>query len=267
MFKPGKVYRRRSIHEKYGGQNQSGISTPRSFPFIMIFTGDSGEEYGYKDGWQDNGVFYYTGEGQEGDMNFNKGNKAIRDHVENGKDIYLFEYVKTGHVEFIDNMTCIGYHNRRSTDRLGHMRETIVFELVRTEELTEGVEEEINGEINNDSLSELRKKAVDSAEEEVTVTERVTKSVKRSKAIKLYALKRAKGICEACDTEAPFYTKEGQPFLEVHHLRRLSDGGPDHPESVGAICPNCHRRCHHGRDFKEYNAMLVEVVRNKEMNL
>ncbi|MGK5511732.1 HNH endonuclease [Brevibacillus formosus] len=51
-------------------------------------------------------------------------------------------------------------------------------------------------------------------------------------------------MCEACGSEAPFKTAKGGPFLEVHHRRRLSDGGPDHPEWVAAICPNCHRRCH-----------------------
>ena len=82
MFEIGRVYNRRSeIHEPYGGQWQSGISTPRDQPFIFLFTGESGEQYGYEDGWDDNGVFLYTGEGQKGDMEFIGGNRAIRDHA------------------------------------------------------------------------------------------------------------------------------------------------------------------------------------------
>ena len=34
---------------------------------VFIFTGFSGEEYGYNDRWE-NGYFLYYGEGQEGDM-------------------------------------------------------------------------------------------------------------------------------------------------------------------------------------------------------
>ncbi len=52
MFEIGKIYNRRSdIHSKYGGQEQGGISTPAKFPYIFIFTGNNGEQYGYTDGY------------------------------------------------------------------------------------------------------------------------------------------------------------------------------------------------------------------------
>jgi 5-methylcytosine-specific restriction protein A len=35
--------------------------------------------------------------------------------------------------------------------------------------------------------------------------------------------------------------------LEVHHKIRLADGGFDTVENAIAVCPNCHRQCHHGR--------------------
>ncbi|WP_342431180.1 hypothetical protein [Neobacillus sp. FSL H8-0543] len=129
MLTEGKIYRRRDLHDKFGGQQQSGISTPSKFPMILIFSGESGKNYGYTDGWQGNSVYYYTGEGQEGDMKFTKGNKAIRDHLLNGKDIYLFQNNSTGHVKFVGEMICTGYHHRTAPDRNGHNREAIVFEL------------------------------------------------------------------------------------------------------------------------------------------
>ena len=74
MFEIGKVYNRQSeIHSIYGGQRQGGISTPSKFPMIFIFTGDSGHEYGYKDEFKENGIFWYTGEGQTGDMKMTRG--------------------------------------------------------------------------------------------------------------------------------------------------------------------------------------------------
>ncbi len=91
MFQIGEVYnRRQDIHERFGGQNQGGISTPQDHPFIFIFTGNEGKDYGYKDGWQEDGVFYYTGEGQKSDQTFTRGNKAIHEHRTNGKDLLLF---------------------------------------------------------------------------------------------------------------------------------------------------------------------------------
>lgn len=62
--------------------------------------------------------------------------------------------------------------------------------------------------------------------------------------IKEHALRKAKGICQLCDQKAPFKTKYGRPYLEVHHIVWLSKGGFDSPENVTALCPNCHRRMH-----------------------
>ena len=89
----------------------------------------------------------------------------------------------------------------------------------------------------------------------------------RSQAVRLYAQRRAQGICEGCGLPAPFVTPEGEPYLEVHHLRRLSDGGPDHPAHVASLCPNCHRRCHHAADARMYNAEVAGRVREKEVAL
>jgi 5-methylcytosine-specific restriction protein A len=58
---------------------------------------------------------------------------------------------------------------------------------------------------------------------------------------------RANGTCEACATPAPFLKrKDGSPYLEVHHKLRLADGGPDTVANTLALCPNCHRKAHHG---------------------
>jgi hypothetical protein len=54
---------------------------PDGAPFIFLFTGESGNQYGYQDGWKDDDTFEYTGEGQRGPMEFVRGNRAIRDHV------------------------------------------------------------------------------------------------------------------------------------------------------------------------------------------
>src|SRR5690349_7744907 len=96
-FEIGREYnRRRDIHGPYKGQPQGGISTPKKFPAIFIFTGESGELHGYSDGWTRDGIFRYFGEGQIGDMPWARGNIAIRDHALNGKDLLLFRIMKKG---------------------------------------------------------------------------------------------------------------------------------------------------------------------------
>jgi 5-methylcytosine-specific restriction protein A len=58
---------------------------------------------------------------------------------------------------------------------------------------------------------------------------------------------RAKGKCEGCNRDAPFLRrKDGKPYLEVHHVKQLADGGEDTLENAIALCPNCHRERHFG---------------------
>jgi 5-methylcytosine-specific restriction protein A len=58
---------------------------------------------------------------------------------------------------------------------------------------------------------------------------------------------RAKGKCEGCNRDAPFLRrKDRKPYLEVHHLKQLADGGEDTVNNAIALCPNCHRERHFG---------------------
>ena len=69
-------------------------------------------------------------------------------------------------------------------------------------------------------------------------------------------LDRAGGTCELCKKDAPFVRINGEPFLEVHHVVPLSEGGPDLIENAVALCPNCHREAHHG----EYANLIKEEL-------
>ena len=85
-FQLDQLYKRSTIHDEFGGSRQSGISHSRKAPAVFIFSGESGEQYGYTDAWDASGqVFNYTGEGQIGPMALDAGNAAIRDHVEDGR--------------------------------------------------------------------------------------------------------------------------------------------------------------------------------------
>jgi hypothetical protein len=130
MFIVGETYNRRdAIHKIYGGQQQGGIATPANHSFVLIFTGETGETHGYADSFQPDGTFWYTGEGQVGDMEMVRGNLAIKDHQQNGKSLLLFEYVKRGYVRFIGNAVCIGYHIESRPDTNRNHRNAIVFHL------------------------------------------------------------------------------------------------------------------------------------------
>lgn len=270
MFVQGRIYRRRGLHDTYGGQWQGGISTPADESFIFLFTGEIGEAYGYKDRWTDEGLFLYTGEGQEGDMTFVRGNRAIRDHMAEGKDLYLFEYARQGYVRYIGEMVCIGHHERQGHDVHGHDRKILVFELAPSDSLTSSEDGELpiqGKDVSAAALKRLRKKALTTTATGVTPSQRLTDAFARSEAVRTYVLARADGTCEACRRPAPFTTAAGRPYLETHHIRRLSDAGLDDPKWVIALCPNCHRRAHYGSDKSAFKKHASQIVRERELQV
>ncbi len=74
-----------------------------------------------------------------------------------------------------------------------------------------------------------------------------------------WVLNEARGTCECCNNIASFKKEDGTPYLEVHHLRRLADGGSDSITNAIAVCPNCHRELHYGANRK---SLLQSVYLN-----
>lgn len=90
-FEIGEDYNRWELHDVFSGQRYSGIATPADYSIVFIYTGDSGETYGYDDEFLPDGTFMYTGEGAEGDMEMEGGNKAIHEHRQANESLHLFE--------------------------------------------------------------------------------------------------------------------------------------------------------------------------------
>lgn len=128
LFIPDQVYHRRNdIHALYGGNWQGGICPSSTHPYIFIFSGKSGHQHGYEDGWDNPNVFSYTGEGQSGDMKFIRGNLALRDHKTNGKKVFLFEFVSKGYVKFKCEVEVFDADYFETHDTSGNQRTGIKF--------------------------------------------------------------------------------------------------------------------------------------------
>lgn len=87
---------------------------------------------------------------------------------------------------------------------------------------------------------------------------------RRNDAVRIYALRRSGGRCEMCDQVAPFLDELGSPFLEVHHIPRLVDDGPDAPGNVAALCPNWHRAAHFGSEKEALRTRLLVKIASLE---
>ena len=265
-FIEGAIYnRRRDIHDRFGGQRQGGVSTPSKVPFIFIFTGTSGEAHGYSDGSASDGTFHYFGEGQHGDMAFVRGNKAILEHAENGKSLLLFQILRKGKgVRYVGEHGLAGWEYVRAPDTKMRMRNAIIFKLIPLSVYSEKLEE--IGFDRASTFADLRKKALMAAK--VPSGQRGGGSPRsyyeRSKAVRDYVLARSNGRCESCGSAAPFLRADNSSYLEPHHIRRVSDGGPDHPAWVSALCPNCHREIHHGKSGATKNRSLQEKITKLE---
>lgn len=266
----GTTYFRKDLLERYGGQLQRGIWTPREFPVVFMFTGDSGKTYGYRDGWTEDGIFRYTGEGQSGDMTFTTGNEAIRNHRNNGKDLLLFEDLgKSKGVRYAGLFECASWDEIDGIDKAKQARKIIVFNLIPVETAATDtpIPTEFDQPTRAQSLEELRRAAyaASGVEKSISKASNAKRSwYERSAKVRDYVLARSKGVCEACDQAAPFHRKDGTPYLEPHHTTRLADEGPDHPAWVGALCPTCHRRIHSGEDGTQWNSRLQERLKAKE---
>jgi hypothetical protein len=94
-LKPGERIRRTELHDAFGGGRQGGISPSRQSPNVLIFSDpEVGPQYGYFDGWREDGLFHYTGEGQRGDQEMARGNAAILNHRDEGRRLRVFDGVR-----------------------------------------------------------------------------------------------------------------------------------------------------------------------------
>ncbi|PSQ21331.1 HNH endonuclease [Halobacteriales archaeon QS_9_67_17] len=270
-FEVSQKYNRWELHNEFGGQRYRGIATPSEDPLIFIFTGGSGENYGYDDEFLDDGSFLYSGEGTEGDMTMEGGNEALRVHKEREESVHLFEETEYPWiVTYAGEYEYDGHQWDTLPDENGENRDGIRFRLVPVG----GTEIHIDaGPASSLSEEELFEKAKQSSPTGPP-TSGVSSSnsstdrhlYKRSDIVKDFALRVANGVCQGCEEPAPFVDGDDDPFLEVHHIQRLSDDGPDDPENVIAVCPNCHRRVHYGRDGDEFDRELKQKAetRNEE---
>jgi hypothetical protein len=62
--------------------------------------------------------------------------------------------------------------------------------------------------------------------------------------------------------------------LDIHHLERVSEGGPDSPDNLLALCPNCHALHHRGeipidsiRAWKMLHLTINEAFDRKTLDI
>lgn len=125
-----------------------------------------------------------------------------------------------------------------------------VSETVIEEQLSQEHETAIKKSAKDDVAA--RKKRLAAASPLPTKVQVISHAYRRNSDVVAEVRKRAKGKCELCKKDAPFLRKsDGSPFLEIHHIVTLADGGADTVANAKALCPNCHRQMHFGISEEE----------------
>ena len=268
-FKVGQSYAREEILPfLVSKQRFSGIVYGAAEPGLVgVFTGSRhGTRAGYLGHWNDDGSFSYCGQGTKGDQRLTGANKVMVDPL---RTVLFFETWRSrgtwkGRNRFLGEHLVAGYRwERGQGDRSGDQPLIVTLVPARSP-IDNATERDTPPDDKGVDLEELRKRASDASRSSVPSQVSATVYRARSDVVYEYARTRAQGICEMCGRSAPFVTPRGEPYLEVHHVLRLADDGPDDIFHVAAICPNCHREAHHGVDPLAFQVALSGLIAGKE---
>jgi 5-methylcytosine-specific restriction protein A len=207
----------------------------------------------YEDRW-DGDTLHYTGMGPSGDQDiFYSQNRTLSESNANGVSVFLFEVFNKNEYIYGGQVRLVGApYQENQPDIQGVLRKVWMFPVALVDSKKPLPVEEA---VYKDVLEEKIKEAKRLSDEQVLLRAKAGngKSGKRSTTrnefsrnayVIEFAKRRSNGVCELCEQPAPFKTKKGEPFLEVHHIEWLANGGLDTIENTVALCPNCHRRMH-----------------------
>ncbi|WP_080635324.1 HNH endonuclease [Pseudomonas asplenii] len=276
-FLIGQEYERARLLDFVGSrQMQSGVIWGRSELGCLICTsgGRGGKSAGYSDHMLADGTWWYFGQGRVGDQSLansanaklSSGNQSVllfttreptaREVKVRGGYGKLFAF--RGEFNVVGHEAFVPQDGGRQGDRL------LRFRLVPVGGQLDCWSEEIIGD-DSVNLQEMQRLLGVAPDGETGISLRMYRQ--RSARVHSYAMRRSGGRCEGCGQPAPFHRFDGRAFLEVHHMTRLADDGPDLPINVIALCPNCHRRAHYSADRVEFGSSLREFVALMELRI
>jgi len=222
----------------------------------------------YEDRWHGE-VLYYTGMGKKGDQVLaGNQNKTLCESKTNLISVHLFEVFKPHEYTYIGPVTLAEEaFQEDQLDEENKLRKVWVFPLKVEQGNTSHIAEIdfVNRQKNLEekakkarkkSLEELKKRALSSAQKAGKRTVETCQH-ERDPYVVEYVKLCANGICDLCGSAAPFKSKSGEPYLELHHIVWLSKGGDDTVSNAAALCPNCHRKMHSLNLQKDRNKLLA----------
>ncbi len=129
QLKVGESYLRTDLHRFLGGNSRAGIC-PTASGVVLIFSDPpSGTRYGYDQNDEVvAGVYRYTGEGQLGDQQLIRGNKALL----SDRKLLLFSRQDAKSWTYVGEVALdvVPFETATAPDRLGNLRRVFVFRFL-----------------------------------------------------------------------------------------------------------------------------------------
>ena len=264
----GEVVNHERIHSTFGCSTMGGMNYSTKTNTLVLVSNHV--ESIYEDKWIDD-VLYYTGMGTKGDQTLSSQNRRLAESDTNGVEVHLFEvfrkteYTYRGVVKLADSP-----YQSEQTDSENNLRKVWIFPLKLINQAAPILEEHFM------EAEQKRKNTAKKEAQKLTYEELCQRAQKESKTpgtveVKskryqrnLYLVElvkqNANGACQLCGNQAPFKVK-GVPYLEVHHIVPLAEGGSDSLDNTVALCPNCHRKMH-ALGLKEDEQKLKNLAQN-----
>jgi 5-methylcytosine-specific restriction protein A len=261
-FPVGSVVTNNDIVAKFKCGNMGGMRRSKLTKTLTIISDNT--KGLYEDKWVGD-VLLYTGMGKSGDQELNfMQNRTLAESNSNGVEIHLFEVMKAS--EYTYRGPVFLYENPYSAQQVGddgNLRSVWIFpiklksgQIIISEKQIEAQFQEKLRFAKRMSDSELFRHAIEAQSAQVSTRTTSSTTYIRNAFVSEFAKRRANGYCQLCKQAAPFFDSKLMPFLEMHHVIWLSNGGPDIITNAVALCPNCHRKMHVLNIEKDVEALL-----------
>ncbi|WP_189529732.1 HNH endonuclease [Streptomyces roseolilacinus] len=290
----GEKYRdRKAIADAYGGNRVRGI-TPLADGLLTVFSDDKGP---YADGRiPETNWIAYTGDGLSGDQKLVGGNRSMSVYQEEQKALRYWHRPYGGLWTFETWAVIVQRWRRWGRGEDGLQRREYVWVLAPVpsplredwpSEVIEALAED-GGRLHDSSVDDISFAAgIESGTKQLDDRERYKRLTKaaqrlaagrnqrstltrverflRSPAAREAVILRSGGRCEnpSCLGHPLERTDTDAPLLEVDHVKDLARGGPDTPEAMIALCPNCHALKTRGRGRHQLQRALLEEARRR----
>ena len=255
MFNPGinkgEIIDNQKLCNIFGCSPQGGMRRSHLTNSLVLVSNRIKSIYG--DSWNGN-VLNYTGMGQVGDQTLSSNqNKTLYESNKTGVRIFLFEvfeekkYFFQGEFKLVEEP-----YQSKQIDINNTLRKVWIFpiqpidskDIISVPESlllkkTKTRQEQVS-KLSNDELL----KKISMIPSKLRCRQSISNQFERNEYISEYSRRKANGKCLLCKSNAPFKNKNGEPYLEIHHIKWLANGGKDNLENTVALCPNCHKKMH-----------------------